>query len=171
MRRRVIELVVVRHAIACERDPIRWKDDRKRPLTAAGRSRFRKAAKGLSRFVETPNRVLTSPLVRAVETAGILEQLAGWPAANHCLELAPQCAPALTLNRLRAERGTRIVIVGHEPHLSRFVSACVAGTAARTVIEIKKGGVVILRFERGMKFGGATLIALLPPRTLRKFRP
>jgi phosphohistidine phosphatase len=170
MRRRAIELIVVRHAIAFERDPVRWKDDRKRPLTAAGRRRFRKAAQGLGRLVEKPSRVFSSELARALQTAEILERAAGWPPAHPCLELAPHSAPAVTLSRLRAERGARLVIVGHEPHLSRFVGACIAGAAARTAIEIKKGGVVILRFERGLKFGGATLVALLPPRALRKAR-
>jgi phosphohistidine phosphatase SixA len=114
--------------------------------------------------------VFTSRLVRAVETAEILEKSAGWPAATRCPELAPQSAPAQTLKRLRAERRARIVIVGHEPHLSRFVGACIAGAGARAVIEIKKGGVAILRFEHGIRFGGATLLALLPPRALRKIR-
>ena len=171
MRRRVIELIVVRHAIACERDPVRWKDDRLRPLTAEGRRRFRKAARGLSRFIEKPQRVLTSRLVRAVETAEILRKSAGWPAAKRCPELAPQSTPEQTLNVLRAERYARIVIVGHEPHLSRFLGSCIAGSAARVGIEIKKGGTAILRFEHRLKFGGARLIALIPPRALRKARP
>lgn len=169
-RRRVIELIVVRHAIANAHDPVRWKDDRKRPLTAEGRKRFRRAAAGLNRFVKRPDRVFTSRLVRAVETAEILEKSAGWPAATLCPELAPQSAPAQTLKRLRAERCARIAIVGHEPHLSRFVGSCIAGADARAVIEIKKGGVAVLRFEHRIGFGGATLLALLPPRALRKIR-
>jgi phosphohistidine phosphatase len=171
MRRRVIELIVVRHAIACERDPVRWKDDRMRPLTAEGRKRFRKAARGLGRFIGKPDRVLTSRLVRAVQTAEILEKAAGWPAATSCPELEPNSTPARTLNRLRAEGRARIVIVGHEPHLSRFAGACIAGASARTVIELKKGAAAILRFERRIGFGSGTLLALLPPRALRKLRP
>ena len=169
MRRRVIELIIVRHAIAYERDPVRWKDDRLRPLTAAGRRRFCKAARGISRLVEKPERVLTSPLVRAVQTAKILKK-AGWPAARLCPELAPQNTPGQTLKALRAEPHARIAIVGHEPHLSRFLGACIAGTATRVGIEIKKGGTAILRFEHRLKLGHATLIALIPPRALRMGR-
>jgi phosphohistidine phosphatase len=167
----VVELIVVRHAIACERDRVRWKDDRTRPLTAEGRKRFRKIAAGLGRFAKKPDLVFTSRLVRSVETAEILEKSAGWPAATRCSELAPESAPAQTLKQLRAERCARIAIVGHEPHLSRFVGACIAGAGARAVIEIKKGGVAILRFKHRIGFGGATLLALLPPRALRKIRP
>jgi len=169
-RRRVVELIVVRHAIACERDRVRWKDDRTRPLTAEGRKRFRKVAAGLRRFVKKPHLVFTSRLVRSVETAEILEKSAGWPAATRCSDLAPESAPAQTLKRLRAERRARIAIVGHEPHLSRFVCACIAGAGARAAIEIKKGGVAVLHFEHRIRFGGATLLALLPPRALRKIR-
>jgi phosphohistidine phosphatase len=170
MRRRVIELIIVRHAIAHVRDPVRWKDDRLRPLTADGRRRFRKAAQGLSRLVEKPQRVLTSPLVRTVQTAEILKKAAGWPAARLCPELAPQNTPGQTLNALRAERHARIAIVGHEPHLSRFLGACIAGSATSAGIEIKKGATAILRFEHRLKLGHATLIALIPPRALRKAR-
>jgi phosphohistidine phosphatase len=170
MRPRVIELIIVRHAIAYERDPVRWKDDRLRPLTANGRRRFCKAARGLSRLVEKPQRVLTSPLVRAVQTAEILKKSAGWPAARHCPELAPQSTPEQTLDMLRAERHARIAIVGHEPHLSRFLGACIAGSDTRVGIELKKGGTAILRFEHRLKLGRAALIALIPPRALRKAR-
>ena len=167
-RHRMVELIVVRHAIACERDSSRWKDDRKRPLTAEGRKRFRKVAARLDRFVKRPHVVFSSRLVRAIETAEILEKSAGWPAAIRCKELAPESVPAQMLKRLRAERGARIAIIGHEPHLSRFVGACMAGAGSRAEIEIKKGGVVMLRWSHRVAFGGATLLALLAPRVLRK---
>jgi phosphohistidine phosphatase len=166
----MIELLVVRHAIAFERDASRWRDDRKRPLTPEGRRRFRRAAEGLARLVEQPARVLTSPLVRAVETAQILANAIGWPKAVECAELAPQCTPARTLERLRTEQAERLAIVGHEPHLSRFVGACIAGSGARLDLEMKKGGVACLRFEKDLKAGGATLLMLLPPRVLRRSR-
>jgi len=167
----MMELIVVRHAIACESDPGRWKIDCTRPLTAEGRRRFRRAAAGLGTLVGTPDLILTSPLLRAVETAEILEKSAGWPAATPCPELEPECALFQTLQRLRAERRGRVAVVGHEPHLGEFVGACIAGEDTQAGIEFKKGGVAILRFGRQLKFGGATLVALLPPRALRKARP
>ena len=46
-----MEVVLVRHAIAAERDPSRWPDDRERPLTRQGEERMRRAAKGLAKVV------------------------------------------------------------------------------------------------------------------------
>jgi phosphohistidine phosphatase SixA len=53
-----VELYLVRHAIAEQRDAVRWPDDSQRPLTAEVIARFRPAARGLSRIVSTVARVL-----------------------------------------------------------------------------------------------------------------
>ncbi|MGI9116098.1 MAG: SixA phosphatase family protein, partial [Gaiellales bacterium] len=66
------DVVIVRHAIAEERDPQRWPDDGLRPLTAFGRERFAPAARGLGTLVGRPERVLASPYVRTWQTAEIL---------------------------------------------------------------------------------------------------
>src|SRR5215470_13980294 len=73
------ELVIVRHAIAEDRDWLRWPDDAERPLTEAGAERFARAARGLARLVGNVDAVLTSPAVRAWQTADLLEHEAGWP--------------------------------------------------------------------------------------------
>src|SRR5215510_2835484 len=82
-----MQVLLVRHAIAYERNRRRWPDDSKRPLTPVGARRFRRAAEGLAKVVRTPQRVLSSPYVRAVQTATILTEAAGWPAPRHCDEL------------------------------------------------------------------------------------
>ncbi len=91
-----MELLIVRHAVALERDRHRWRDDGARPLSPAGLRRARKAAAGLKEFSKAPDRLLTSPLVRARQTAQILTDVAGWPQAEEVLELAPG-APALAV--------------------------------------------------------------------------
>src|SRR5258707_15872816 len=88
-----MELLIVRHAIAFERDRHRWRDDGARPLSPAGVRRARKAAAGLKEIIKAPDLVLTSPLVRARQTAQILTDVAGWPQAEEVPELSPQ-APA-----------------------------------------------------------------------------
>ena len=65
------ELYFVRHGLAEERGEA-WPEDTKRPLTDEGIARFRKAEKGLSRVGVAVDVVLTSPLVRARQTAEIL---------------------------------------------------------------------------------------------------
>src|SRR3954466_5985931 len=58
------ELYLVRHGLAEDRGEA-WPDDTKRPLTAEGMSRMRKAARGLARAGVSLDIVFTSPLVRA----------------------------------------------------------------------------------------------------------
>src|ERR1700758_583489 len=76
-----MELLIVRHAIACERDAQRWPDDTERPLSPRGVLRARQAARGVKRLVPRPARVLTSPSLRAQQTAAILTEFARWPPA------------------------------------------------------------------------------------------
>lgn len=84
-----MDLLIIRHAIAFERDRHRWRQDAERPLSPAGMRRARKAAAGLKQLTKRPQRLLTSPLVRARQTAQILTEVAGWPAAEEIPELAP----------------------------------------------------------------------------------
>ena len=65
------ELYLIRHGVAEERGDA-WPDDAKRPLTEDGMSRLRKAARGLARLGVAFDVVLTSPLVRARQTAEIV---------------------------------------------------------------------------------------------------
>src|ERR1044072_5656017 len=65
------ELYLIRHAIAAERGDA-WPDDSKRPLTESGIARMRKAARGLARLDVTIDLILSSPLVRARQTADIV---------------------------------------------------------------------------------------------------
>ena len=88
-----MDLLIVRHAIAFERNPRRWRDDGERPLSPEGMVRARKAATGLRHVTERPECMLSSPLVRAWQTAAILTEKAGWPKAVECLALAPDESP------------------------------------------------------------------------------
>jgi len=90
-----LEVIVVRHAIAFERDRRRWPDDALRPLTPAGKRRFRKAALGLRKWSPRVDAVLSSPFVRTRQTAELLTKFAGWPAAIECSALVPGTPPAL----------------------------------------------------------------------------
>jgi phosphohistidine phosphatase len=163
---RMPDLLVVRHAIAFERDPARWPNDSLRPLTSDGKRRFRRAARGIGRWFPEVDLHLTSPLVRARQTARILAETTGWPEAQERAELKPHMEPVTTLNALSRLEGERLAIVGHEPHLGRLVALCVA-EPAELHLELKKGAVVLIRFRERIAAGAGTLIALLPPKVLR----
>ena len=165
----VTELLLVRHAIAMERDSARWDDDRKRPLSARGTARARKAARGLSRLTRPPLRVLVSPLLRARQTARVLSEVAKWPQAETCAQLAPGRSATQLLGLLAGLRETRIAAIGHEPDLSRLLQACL-GTGTRKSIEFRKMGVALVRFSGPVRTGAGTLGCFLPPRVLRAAR-
>src|SRR5271167_2341100 len=99
-----MELLIVRHAIAFESDRLRWRDDGARPLSPMGIRLSRKAAAGLKQFSKVPDRLLTSPLVRARQTARILTDVAGWPRAEEVSELLPGGAPLPVLSLLGGDR-------------------------------------------------------------------
>jgi phosphohistidine phosphatase len=164
------ELILVRHAIAFERNQRRWPDDKLRPLTPAGRAKFRRAATGLAQWLSRPNRLLTSPLVRARQTADVLRETARWPKAIEAPELAPGAGTSSALAMLRKQKATRIAVVGHEPDLSALLMACIAPGGAGVAITFKKGGVACVQFARDVRAGAGTLLAFIPPRALRRMR-
>src|ERR1700728_1986783 len=119
-----MELLIIRHAIAFERDRHRWRDDAARPLSPAGMRRARKAASGLKEFSKAPDRLLTSPLVRARQTAQILTDVAGWPQAEEASELSPGQPALAILSLLGKDRSQRVAVVGHQPGLGALLTAC-----------------------------------------------
>lgn len=169
-RATVSEVFLVRHAIAFDRDADKWPDDRLRPLTPEGICRFRKAARGVRRAVGPVDRVLTSPLVRARQTAEILAETIAWPAAIECPELAPGIDPAVVVAVLRKQPFDAIALVGHEPSLGILLSYLLGGPNVPLRLEMKKGGVARLSFAGGVRPGKASLRWILTPRMLRNLR-
>jgi phosphohistidine phosphatase len=146
------------------------RDDAKRPLTAKGRRKFRKVAAGLANWIPDVDCLLTSPLVRARQTADVLQAIAHWPTPVACPELAPGTDPGAMLGVLRRQKARRIALVGHEPDLSALVSICIAGPDAARPIELKKGGIACARFAGKVRAGRGTLTAVIPPGALRAMR-
>ena len=165
-----MELLIVRHAIAFERDQHRWRNDGARPLSPAGIRRARKAAAGLKKFSKAPDRVLTSPLVRARQTAQILTDVAGWPQAVEAAELAPQQPALAVLTLLGKDRSKLVAVVGHQPGLGALLTACLLGNGAALPIEMKKNAVACVSFAGSPRAGRAALKWLATPRMLRAIR-
>jgi phosphohistidine phosphatase len=163
----VKRVILVRHALAHERNRARWPDDSQRPLTAAGKRKFRKAARGLTRLLPKSAPVLTSPYVRARETAGILTAVHGGRFIE-CPELAHGESPRAVFELLRVRAGAAAILVGHEPDLGRFLAAAIGADKAQLVF--KKGGAACIEFKRRVAPGTATLRWFLTPRLLRALR-
>jgi phosphohistidine phosphatase len=165
-----MELLILRHAIAYPRDAKRWPDDTQRPLTAEGGRRARRAAAGLKRIVKRPDLVLTSPLVRARDTAAIFTQAARWPKATACAALEPGRDPEEALAALRdpTAKAGLIAVVGHQPHLGRLLALCLRGEARGEAFELKKCAVLCLRFAGPPGAHRGVLEWSLAPRILRR---
>jgi phosphohistidine phosphatase len=161
-----VDLFLVRHAIAEDRDFERWPDDADRPLTDEGEALFRQAARGLARIVPTVDAMLASPFARAWRTAEILAKEAGWSGPERCqpLEAGRSTAGLLDVIRRRAGLGS-LALVGHEPDLSSLASRLLAGREDAVAIEMKKGGVASLLVEDDLS--DAVLRWLATPKMLR----
>ena len=150
------ELLLWRHGIAEDRQPDR--PDQERALTAEGRQRTAAVAAELCRLQLHCDRLLSSPLRRALQTAeiGVAAGLA--PA----LELEDRLAPGGDPRPLLlAGPWRRLGLVGHEPDLGELASSLLGLPAGS--ISVRKAGIVLLR--RGPT--GASLEALIGPRLLR----
>jgi phosphohistidine phosphatase len=163
-----MQLYVVRHGVAEYRDATRWPDDRARPLTPEGVERFRRAARGLSKLGPPPDKVFSSGLTRAWQTAEILHEEAAWPAPQEMPELEPEVPPEKISEALQSHADTeRLAVVGHEPNLSELISLLIAGSAEAVDIDLKKGAVVCVDAGPFPLAGEAAILWSVPPRALR----
>ncbi len=166
-----MELILVRHAIAYERDPLRWPDDSERPLTPAGIAKFEQAARGLRQVAKSVEVVLSSPFVRAMQTARILEDVAGWPEPVTCDVLEPSNDPLAVISFLQEHHSHGVVaLIGHEPLLGELAGALLSG-AGGPAQPFKKGGAACFESEQGPPNGSMTLRWWLPPKLARKLGP
>ncbi|HEX3721311.1 MAG TPA: phosphohistidine phosphatase SixA [Nitrolancea sp.] len=161
-----MDLILVRHAIAEERDPERWPTDRDRPLTTTGIRRFERAASGLKRVQESVDLVLSSPYVRAWQTAQILEEFAGWPEPVACPELEPMNDTQTVIELCARVNGAVVAFVAHEPLLGELAAVLMAGFGAPAQ-PLKKGAAVAFSSEHGVTAGGVELRWWLTPKLLR----
>ena len=162
-----MKLYLVRHAIAEERDFERWSDDAERPLSMRGAKRFRRAARGLSAIAPSVDVTLSSPYLRAWQTAVLLAEEAGWPAPAVAPSLMPGNLPMQAVASLIAYRGAgAVAMVGHEPDLHRLASHLLTGDEERALLRFHKGSVALLLLPT-VEAGQATLEWLMSPRSLR----
>lgn len=164
-----MEIVIVRHALAEEREDFAKKglEDQFRPLVLKGRKRMQKVCMRMKDFVKDVDAIVTSPFTRAAQTAQILAQ--AYPGAKvlEIPEMVPQSPPQALLKWIRTQGRNykRIMIVGHEPHLSVFASFMLTGKA-ESFIDLRKSGILSLEVETFAQAnpGGAELMYSIPPK-------
>jgi phosphohistidine phosphatase len=161
-----MDLYILRHAWAFERDDSRWPDDDLRPLTEEGQERFQQVASRLSGRGMTPQLIATSPLVRCMETARILSRTVEKVKVVELDELRPG-SDFEGLLRWTAEqcgKHDRIAWVGHSPDVDRMCAALIGDGQA--VIRFAKGGAAAVRFDSPPKPRGGELQWLVTAKLL-----
>ncbi len=163
-------LYIIRHAIAEQAgSDSSEQQDSQRALTDEGRKKMRRIAQGLKELGAQIDLILTSPYVRAADTADIVakkldldsDKLVEMP------NLSPLGQPEQLMNEINQNYGQlqNIALVGHEPSLSRLISVLLSGDPTLPII-LKKGGVCRLSLDKLIYGRCATLEWLLAPSQL-----
>ncbi len=165
-----MELYVLRHAIAAPRGTKGYQQDSDRPLTDDGIAKLRDAVRGMRALDLTFDLILTSSYLRAQQTAEIVaKEMRVARALKPCPHLTPGGDSKALIAEINASGTARILLVGHEPDLSRLISILTSGDD-RTAITLKKGGLCKLAADTLRHGRCASLEWLLAPGQLRRVR-
>ena len=161
-----MRVILFRHGPAGDRDARRWPDDRLRSLTPRGEERTRRAVRGLLRLEPGVSGVLTSPLVRCMQSAAILAKSAQLEHTPGALDaLAPRGSWRDVLLRLgESSPEAAVVLVGHEPELGKLAGVLLFG--APSALPLKKAGGCSIEFDGAVSPGKGHLRWFLPSRAL-----
>jgi phosphohistidine phosphatase len=159
----MVELGLLRHAHAG--DPTSWsRPDDIRPLTDKGRGQAERLGRLLASAGFVPDAMLTSPRVRAVQTAELVADHLDVPVRTD-----PRLGGSLDLAALEAildDAGApvRPILVGHDPDFSDLLVLLTCSPGLR----LRKGAFALLDVERPLTPGAAELRWLIPPDLLRR---
>jgi phosphohistidine phosphatase len=166
-----LDLYLLRHGIAADKEDKAYKSDFDRPLTPEGEQKLRRITKALRALGLTFDLILSSPYVRARETAEIVAAaLALRKKLSFHDSLGADANPREFIPELAAlsPAPARLLLVGHEPYLSNLTSLLISGTA-KSCIRLKKGGLckLVVESTQPLRVGRcAKLDWLLTPRQM-----
>lgn len=151
-------LYIVRHAWAGEYGDPRYPDDRLRPLTEEGRTRFARVVRKLAKRGFRPTAIATSPLVRCRETAEIIAaRVAHKPPITGLTALEPGSdLQALLAWSANQPHDADLAWVGHMPDVAELTAAMIGDR--RALIHFAKGAVVALHADHPLRAGSAELV-------------
>jgi phosphohistidine phosphatase len=165
-----MRLYLMRHAEAGDADPRRWPDYRQRPHSEVGHREHAVVAAALRRMGVRFDRLLTSPLVRARQTAEITAvAYGGAPTPEETPALGDRATlPDVLAALARLPADAAVVLVGHEPFLSAAAGALIARDGSAR-IEMRKSGVAAIDFDGHPAAGRGTLLFHARPREILAF--
>ena len=159
-------MFLFRHGSAIERDDRECPPEPERFLTKEGKQRTRAAARGMARLGFEIDAVLSSPYLRARETAEIAMSALGVELQLRITRaLLPEAEPAALRHELLRLGATGVLCVGHAPHLDRFAAYLVGSPVPVTAL--KKAGLAHLE-ATDLKNARAILVDVLTNKTLRR---
>jgi phosphohistidine phosphatase len=164
-----MKIFLLRHGIAFEHGTPGFKESA-RPLTAKGERKMRQIAKAMRAMNLDFDVVLSSPLVRTRQTAEIVtEALRMTKLLKFSDALMPEGNQKQLIQLLQRIRPLpkNVLLVGHEPYLSQFLSLLVTGNFD-SQFEMKKGGLCKITVERLKASRCAVLEWLLTPRQMER---
>lgn len=163
-----MKIYLLRHAIAVTRGTEGYPND-DRPLTEEGAERMVKGARGITSLVPGFDVFLTSPLIRARETAKITAKaFNGEAQIEECKHLLPGSSVTNLFSFLAKYKAQkRVLLVGHEPDMGYIASALLFSETS--VIEFKKGGLCCIDVSDMPPKEPGTLRWHVTPRQLRMF--
>ena len=162
-----MRLYIVRHGTAIDREDASCPPDPERYLTKEGIAKTREAARGTKRLGIRPDQMISSPYVRAMQTATIFAEVCGFPTNKISTTdaLLPEADAARIFRELeKMKRGEEIFCFGHGPNVDGVVSRAVG--APRPITSLKKAAVACIEFERLSPSAG-TLLWIATPKILR----
>ena len=167
-----MKIYLLRHGIAYEKNDWTSRDDRKRPLTKEGKQKVRRVARGIRRLKLGLDRILTSPYERALKTASITAKILN---LRKRLDVVPGLAsdgdPKKVMDTLalHEHEWNSVMLVGHEPYLSRLV-AHLTTSSGKAGLLLKKGGLILVTAEHPHYGPCGQLEWLIPPKIFEKLR-
>ena len=166
-----MNLFLLRHGIAVESGSFEGGSDAERPLSPEGIKKMRNIARGMKALDMSFDLILSSPYVRARETAEIVaREFGSVPEFTARLKVGGDPAALVEEVAARARAMEDVLLVGHEPQLSRLISYLLAGNSGLSVT-MKKGGLCKLDVPRLAYARSASLEWLLTPSQLAHLSP
>jgi len=153
-----MNLYLIRHGDAEPISPA--KSDNKRELTSKGKESIRKAAEGWKKIIKSIDVIASSPLLRAVQTAEIVAAVLNYKEKIITdKRINSGCKLEDLIDFVRSFDEDDIAIIGHEPDMSRHLSALVSSSGMYA--EFKKGSIAKIKFEGKVKASRGTLEFLI----------
>jgi phosphohistidine phosphatase len=163
-----MDLYIVRHGIAVDREDPKCPPDPDRYLTEDGIEKTKAVAKGLSTLGISPDLFLSSPYLRATQTAEIFADALGYPKRKirQSELLLPGGEPTLFFRELAKDKhSSTVCLFGHAPQLDDLIATALGSKHHLTAL--KKAGVAYLELKR-ISPPSAQLVWLATPKLLRK---